>query len=85
MKATVLALAAVLTLGTSWVGLNGMAAERAAADLRGRVAGRAVATPGPADQIWYGGTLPAITVRAEAYSAVVMSPPPVLTPPTRKV
>jgi len=84
MKGTVLAVAAVLTLGTSWVGLTGMAAERSAAEVRARVAVQARATPGPAAQIWYGGTLPPITVRAEAYSAVVMNPPPALTPPTRK-
>ena len=84
MKGTALALAAVLTLGTSWVGLNAMAAERATALARGEVLARARATPGPADQIWYAGTLPAITVEAQAYSAVVMTPTPWLRPPTRK-
>ncbi|HTY06980.1 MAG TPA: hypothetical protein VMC86_10705 [Gemmatimonadales bacterium] len=84
MKGTALALAAVLTFGTSWAGLNAMAAERATATEQGSILARALATPGPADQVWYGGTLPAITVEAPAYSAVVMTPTPPLTPPTRK-
>ena len=84
MNGTALALAAVLTLGSSWVGLNAMAVERTSAAAQATVAARARATPGPADQLWYGGTLPAITVQAEAYSAVVMTPTRALAAPTRK-
>ena len=84
MKGTVLALAAVLTFGSTMLGMKGMAVEVAAAQTRGAVAGAPRATPGPADQLWYGGTLPAITVRAEAYSAVVMTPVPALVAPGRR-
>jgi hypothetical protein len=86
MNGTVLALAAVLTFGSTALAMKGMAGELTAAQHRGAVAGAPWATPGPADQIWYGGTLPAIVVRAEAYSAVVMTPTPapVLTVPPRR-
>lgn len=75
MKGTVLALAAVLTLGSTALGMKGMAVEWATADAQGALAGAPLATPGPADQIWMGGTLPAITVEARAYSAVVFNAP----------
>lgn len=85
MKGTVLALAAVLTLGSTAVGMQGMAAEWTAAQDRGAIAGAPWATPGPAGQIWLGGTLPAITVEAQAYSAVVMaSPEAPLTAPKKR-
>jgi hypothetical protein len=84
MKGTVLALAAVLTFGSTMLGMQGMAVEFGAAQDRGAAAGAPRATPGPADQIWFGGTLPAITVRAEAYSAVVMTPAPALVVPRRR-
>lgn len=84
MKGTVLALAAVLTLGSTLLGMQGMAAEWTAAQDRGAVVGALRATPGPAEQIWDGGTLPAITVRAQAYSAVVMTPVPALAVPRRR-
>ena len=86
MKGTVLALAAVLTFGSAGLGMTGMAAERTAAMDRGALAAAPRATPGPSGQLWYGGTLPAITVQAEAYSAVVMAPPPAppLTEPHRR-
>lgn len=86
MQGTVLALAAVLTFGSAALGMTGMAAERAAARDRGALAAAPRATPGPSGQVWYGGTLPAITVRAEAYSAVVMipAPKPPLTEPRRR-
>ena len=74
MKGTVLALAAVLTFGSTGLAMSGMAAERTAAIERGTLAAAPRATPGPTDQLWYGGTLPEITVRAQAYSAVVMNP-----------
>lgn len=75
MKGTVLALAAVLTFGSASLGMQGMAAEWATAQDQGALAAAPRATPGPANQIWLGGTLPAITVRARAYSAVVMTTP----------
>ena len=84
MKGSVLALAAVLTFGSAGLGMSGMAAERAAAWDQGALAAAPRATPGPTDQIWYGGTLPAITVTARAYSAVVMSPEPPLAVPRRR-
>ena len=86
MQGTVLALAAVLTLGSTGLGMTGMAAERAAAMERGALAAAPRATPGPSGQVWYGGTLPAIDVRAEAYSAVVLppTPPPPLMEPHRR-
>jgi len=77
MKGTVLALAAVLTFGSTALGMQGMAAEWAAARDQGALAGAPRATPGPVGQIWLGGTLPAITVEARAYSAVVMAAPAV--------
>ena len=73
MKGTVLALAAVLTLGSTGLGMKGMAVEWATAEAQGALAGAPRATPGPADQLWMGGTLPAITVEARAYSAVVFN------------
>jgi hypothetical protein len=85
MKGTVLALAAVLTFGSTALGMKGMAAEWTAAQDQGALAGAPRATPGPAGQIWLGGTLPAITVEAPAYSAVVMAPVQVpLVPPRRR-
>ena len=75
MKGTVLALAAVLTFGSTSLAMQGMAAEWTAAQARGTVAAAPRATPGPAGQLWLGGTLPAITVEARAYSAVVMAAP----------
>ncbi|HWZ27609.1 MAG TPA: hypothetical protein VNX15_03555 [Gemmatimonadales bacterium] len=78
MKGTVLALAAVLTFGSTALGMSAMAAEWTAAGDRGAVAGAALATPGPAGQLWNGGTLPAIIVRAQAYSTVLMPSAPVL-------
>ena len=75
MKGTVLALAAVLTLGSTSLGMQGMAVEWATAQAQGALAGAPRATPGPADQIWMGGTLPAITVEARAYSGVVFNAP----------
>lgn len=73
MKGTVLALAAVLTLGSTSLGMKGMAVEWATAEAQGAMAAAPRATPGPADQLWMGGTLPAITVEARAYSAVVFT------------
>jgi hypothetical protein len=73
MKGTVLALAAVLTLGSTSLGMKGMAVEWATADAQGALAGAPLATPGPAGQLWMGGTLPAIIVEAPAYSAVVFN------------
>lgn|SRR5690242_2254834 len=84
MQGTVLALAAVLTLGSAALEMKGMAGEFAAAQDRGAVAGALRATPGPADELWNGGTLPAIVVQAEAYSAVVMTPAPALAAPHRR-
>jgi len=75
MKGTVLALAAVLTLGSTALGMQGMASEWATAQDEGAMAAAPRATPGPAAHIWLGGTLPAITVTAQAYSAVVMTTP----------
>ena len=75
MKGTVLALAAVLTLGSTGLGMKGMAAEWTTAQNHGAMVAAPRATPGPAGQIWLGGTLPAITVEARAYSAVVMASP----------
>lgn len=76
MKGTVWALAAVVTVGSTLLAMSAMAAERTAATTRGILAAAPRATPGPVGQLWYGGTLPAITVEAEAYSAVVMAPAP---------
>ena len=75
MKGTVLALAAVLTFGSTSLGMQGMAVEWATARHQGALAAAPRATPGPANQIWLGGTLPAITVRAQAYSAVLPTAP----------
>ncbi|HEX4562230.1 MAG TPA: hypothetical protein VH113_10405, partial [Gemmatimonadales bacterium] len=73
------------TFGSTALGMKGMAAEWTAAQDQGALAGAPRATPGPAGQIWLGGTLPAITVEAPAYSAVVMAPVQVpLVPPRRR-
>ena len=85
MQGSVVALAAVLTFGVTGLGMQGMAREFALGHEQGIVAAAPRVTPGPAGQIWDGGTLPAITVQAQAYSAVVMAiPEPVLAVPHRR-
>jgi hypothetical protein len=84
MRGTALMLAAVVTLGSTWLSMTAMAADRRTTERHVTSALAAKASPAPAGHLWYGGVLPAINVEAPAYAVLDQTPAPKWAPPRRR-
>lgn len=83
MRGTALMLAAVVTLGSTWLSMTAMAADRRTTERQVVSALARTASPAPAEHLWYGGVLPAIRVEVPAYAVVGQSPAPAASPRRR--